>query len=330
MTDPANLMEEASAIDMNASDTIDPDAAGLEDAMFITKITTIPLVCKLALNPLHNRAQYVRMQYHGHFIGDDPTNRKMCRTHPCQKSLGAKTCPECDAYYAKAKRLKELKELKQTATAEYKRLEIETDIMKPVKGGWLLVIKPEDPKIRALKAKQGLINQLWGAPETSWTPAVPSLVSKMIEKGHNPFGLKQPTGWLKFWKTGEEKATRYHAAANTETKTIDHEGEKVEVEAYVKLNYNPAILKLKASEVPDVMEYEKRSAFTVAESEEFCKTFRAPDRFQNQKGGVDEDSEGGAETSTRTEAPSKEEAMAAVSNNVEAATPVVSQIDQAL
>lgn len=243
-----------------------------------------PLICKLVPDLLRGKVngkffEYFEVQEHGHIGGIDKTGKPMIFQHPCQKSLGASFCPECNRYWDEYKRL-------QLAggedTFEGKEIKKVMDMLSPKQKAWVYFITPESDSVKAVKLPRDLMNKLWGKAKTKWKDAIPSLIDDMKSKGMSPYDLKTPIGWLSLCKTGEKLGTTYHAAMAQKTEVIMENGRSSgTVNKFVSANVSQYLLtSFDISSLVDFRKIEQQRAFTAAESEAFAKNpFITPERI---------------------------------------------------
>lgn len=245
-----------------------------------------PLVAKLVPDLLRGRVNGRLMEYwevkeHGHVSGVDPkTNRPIISMHPCQKSLGASQCPECDKWYEELKRLK-LAGGKETVQG--KEIQKIIDIVKPRKKAWVLYVTPDSDVVKAVKLPESMMNILWGKAKTQWNEEIPSLLADMKASGMSPYDLRNsPIGWLSMHKTGEGLGTRYHAAIASKTEIEMLNGRPVgKKQSFISANVSDYILNsYDVKALPDFRVLEQNRAFTMEESVAFAKNpFITPQRI---------------------------------------------------
>jgi len=234
-----------------------------EDSPLVVK-----LVPDLGRGKINGRFQeYWEVREHGHISGiDQTTGRPVISFHPCQRTLGEKTCPECDKYYDLLAKIK-LSGGKETPQG--KELNKIAEIIKPRKKGWVLFVTPDSDVIKAFKAPESLLNILWGKPKRGDWEEIPSLIEDMRTKGMSPYDLRNNSmGWLSLYKTGKKLGTKYFAkiAARKEIEMVNGRpvGEKTvyvtaEVSDYILNSYD-------LNQLPDIRKYQSTYALTMDES----------------------------------------------------------------
>jgi hypothetical protein len=250
--------------------------------------------------------EYFEVLEHSHFGGIDKDGKPMVYAHPCQRSLGHKSCPECDKYFRELERLK-LAGGKDTVQG--KEINKAVQMLKIKKKGWVYYVTPDSNEVKAFKMPESLINLLWGRPQRGNWEEIPSLIAQMKQMSMSPYDLRGSTvGWLSLYKTGEKLGTKYHAtiAARDEPEIVNGRPmgmRKVfvnaEVSDFVLNSYDVKML-------PDFREIEKGNAFTMEESEEFAKNpFITPqriiDKFKKEAKKVNDADEAGDVQSTSVE-----------------------------
>lgn len=233
-----------------------------------------PLICKFIPDLLGPTLGGKIMLYwevieHQHIVGYDKADKPIMYSHPCQKTLGAKKCAECDRYYDDIPKVK----LAGEGSTEGKRLKLITDLCCPKTKGWVYFVTPESDIVKAVKLPKDLINQLWGKAKTKYKEAIPSFLDEIRKEGLNPYNLRSPIGWLKLWREGEGFGTEYHVeVAKSEKHIIENGVPKGKMVSYTEASVSEYILKnYPRSELPDFRKLEFRNAFTADESEEFAK-----------------------------------------------------------
>jgi len=242
-----------------------------------------PLVCKLVPDLLRGKVndkffEYFEVKEHGHIGGIDKAGKPMTYFHPCQKSLGYKTCPECDRYWKEKERLK----LAGETSAEGREIKKVTDLLNPKVKAWVNFVTPDSDTVKAVKLPKDLINKLWGKAQTSYTDAVPSLIADMKSKGMSPYDIKNPTGWLQISKTGEGFGTKYHiSVAKKEQPVIENGAVVGMMNKFVSANVSEFLLNtFDINTLVDFRKLEAQRAFTMEESEAFAKNpFVTPQRI---------------------------------------------------
>jgi hypothetical protein len=129
---------------------------------------------------------------------------------------------------------------------------------------------------------------------------IPSLLEAMKSKGVSPFDLTNSKGWVKLYITGSGINTEYHIEpAQVEKEDETKDGRKIKYMDDFVGEVHPHILsdEVDLSEIPNVVEFEKKFAFTVEESLTFVKEegtlAGVPEKFRkkgNQSPDVDTES----------------------------------------
>jgi hypothetical protein len=235
---------------------------------------------------------------HKHSIGVGKDGKPIVRSHPCQKSLGHKECPECDKYYE----LKDLLKSVGEATEEGKKLKASMDLLTPSVKGWIYLITPDANVIKAVRLPKDLINKIFGRAKTKWKEEVVGLISKMRADGMSPFDLKSSIGWLRMWKEGELFDTKYFVEVEQrELVEKNEQGRAIgKRTVFVDHDIDPAfIANYDISQLPNFREIEAKAAFTPEESAAFAENpFVTPARLLDQESETppEEEGEGGGST----------------------------------
>ena len=233
-----------------------------------------PLIMKLVKDPFTGKS-CVKIDSFKHMIGNTD---KDTRNHPCRDSLGLGSSPEKDYFWELISKLKTLREEGKKDTEEYEAVIALKKKFSPRAGGYVLYVEPGSPKIKALKVGPMFFNRLFGRKKTDWSAEVPSLVKQLSAKNKSAYldvdNEVNKTGWIKTWRTGERLATEYHNEPCTVEVEKVIEGEEVTVTKYIEYNLNDEIKAILAGEkeldltaVPDVIEFEKKQAWTLEESQ---------------------------------------------------------------
>ena len=266
-----------------------------------------PLIFKIVpqRRPSGKVEGYWAITAHTHLVGDgDPTNKKNYRSHLCQKTVGAKNCPECDKYYAIKETMYAMEKQGQKGSAAYLKADAQSKLIAPSQKGWLMVVLPGNPEVKAIRMPKDVLNKLWGKPATKFKPEVESLIKKMVAAGEDPYALKSSQGWIAAYKVGEGMGTQYAVAPATMTVAIDKRdasgnvvigpnGSPVKSNATFPLDatVHEAIHKTKTSDLPQLVKFEERNVWTLAESTYYATNLRTPASQMNQKGGHEEDAD---------------------------------------
>jgi len=273
---------------------------------------------------------YMKMTHHQHLVGDmDIDNFKSQRRHVCQKILGKKECKECDKYWETSSQYWDLEnEAKKNpgvkATKAYKLANIQTSLLKPKNGGWLHVVLPNNPQVKALQIGTDVVNKLFGKEKTKYRPAVESLTKKMVAAGDNPYNLKVKSGWIKIWKTGEKRSTEYTVQMAMNTVMVKlADGRERPSDVPAEFDVHPNIFATKRSELPDLMSFENRNVWTVAESTAFAETLATPERVLKEAGT---ESEGGDDMMAGGNAKPDVPPASALPPSVEATAKLIAQV----
>lgn len=281
------MTEQASPL--NSLFGFDPHAleAPGNDSRFVLKIPgpDRPLICKILPDPGYGsgKSWYRPLKQFSHMVGPNPDTDT--RQHVCQSFFGLSS-PENDAYWEYKKAAADLKKQGKGNSIEYSKLEALTKKFQPKNGGWLLIIEPESPVIKAVRVPVSVLDLLNGKEKTEYKPAIPSLIKQMAADGVSPFDIvqqKPKQGWIKIYKTGEGLATRYFVEAVTVNLTVEKDGRKFSATDYQELNVHAKILagELTRADLPDVVNFEKKFAFTPEESATYVKSqgTAVPQRF---------------------------------------------------
>lgn len=228
---------------------------------------------------------------HTHLVGDfDPNNKKNYRAHLCQKMFN-QNCPECDRGFENLAKMKEMEKSGQKGSKEHQKLEFENKFLLPQQRGWLIVVTPDSPEPKAIKVSKDVLNQLFGKPATKYKPAVESIVMAMSARGHDPYNLQSPTGWIKAWKVGEGMGTQYKVEPATVVKTVVIDGVSTQAAVPLSQPVMEQVLKTKASDLPNLGKLEERNYWSPEDSLYFSKNLRAPDHILAKSAGRQEEDE---------------------------------------
>jgi hypothetical protein len=286
----------------------DFDPNGLEtpgkDSRFILKVPgpDKPLICKIIPDPTYanGKSWYRPLKQFPFMVG--PNKDTDTRQKTCMSFFGERS-PENDAYWEYKKALSALKKAGKGNSTDATKLQTIVDRFYPKEGAWLLIIEPESAVIKALKVPQSVLQLLTGKDATETKPAIPSLIKTLESEGLSPFDVRRqkPTlGWIKIYKTGEKLATRYHVVPCTREIEVEHQGRKIRATEQHPYNVHEKILipgQLTRADLPNVVEFERKFAWTVDECDAFVKSVGTvvPERFlkrgRQQEGRVDETDE---------------------------------------
>lgn len=281
-----------------------------------------PLICKLVPDLLRGRVdgkffEYFEIQEHGHVGGVNKKGEKMIYSHPCRKSLGEKSCPECDRYWHEKERLK----LAGEHSAEGKAIKAVVDLLAPRRKVWVYFVTPESDQVKAVKMSKDLMNQLWGAPANKYKGEIASLIAGMKTKGMSPYDLKNPIGWMKIYKTGEGLGTRYFAEVAKKEEVIMENGRPAgTVNRFVSSPVSEYLMtSFDVKSLVDFRKIESERAFTPDESADFAKTLITPQRVIDMWKKEEE-----------TETPDATEKTQSVEKVMASIGPNLSEIDETL
>lgn len=251
-----------------------------------------PLIFKIVPQKRANGKSegYWAITKHTHLVGDrDPKNKKNYRSHLCQKSSGQSDCPECDTYFQILGQMRDLEKEGKKGTPEYLRLETQSKMIAPQQKGWLLVVLPESPEVKALCVGKDVLNKLFGKAATKFKPAIESLINKMAADGNDPYNLRSTTGWIKLFKEGEGRDTVYTVQSATVTVQVDMNGKKIPATVPMEMPVHENIFKTKRSDLPNLGKYEERSVWKKEWSDYMSKNFHAPEAALAADGGPSEE-----------------------------------------
>jgi hypothetical protein len=274
------------------------------DSRFILKVPgpDKPLICKIIPDPRYanGKSWYRPLKQFPFMVG--PNKDTDTRQKTCMSFFGEES-PENNAYWEYKKQLSVLKKAGKGNSIEATKLDVMVQKFYPKEGAWLLIIEPESPVIKAVKVPQSVLQFLTGKDATDTKPAVPSLIKALAADGVSPFDVRQskPTlGWIKIFKTGQGLATRYHVVPAQREIEVEHQGRKIKATEYQPLNVHEKITtpgQLTIADLPDVVDFERKFAWTLEECETFVKSNATvvPDRFlkrnRQPEGRVDETDE---------------------------------------
>ncbi len=271
------------------------------ESRFLTKVPeeSKAIICKIVPNPRYanGKSWYHPIRQFVYVAGPNPEKDK--RTKACMSFFDERS-PENDAYWTYKKEFSALKRLGKGNSVEAKKLEDLSKTFQPKDGGWILFVEPNSPTIRALKLPISAIHCLTGKDATEYKPAIPSLIKAMASDGLSPFDIrknKPKLGWIRIYKTGEGLATRYVVEAVKHEVLLEDKGKKFKASDYTELDVHEKFLtgQVTLEDFPDVVEYERKHAWTVAECDEYTKSLGTvvPERFlkKSNEGRVDETDE---------------------------------------
>lgn len=263
---------------------VDPgmvEQPGQNNGNFITKVPgpDKPLIVKCVINPDRGREGYLPMKSFPHMIGPNDQDR---RFHPCRTFFGDKQSPEYEALraaYDERDRL--MTSGKSEDSPEVQKQLAIISVFQSKNFGWLYVVEPDSPKVKALKIGQAVINSLFGRKGNSYVKELPSLIKELGAKGLNPYDLTKEEGWLCIYKTGEGMATEYTVRLDEKPVDVIVNGKKLNAMQPVSHKVNEKILEMTTDDLPNPMEFEERNAFTMEEARAFVASVgtKIPDRF---------------------------------------------------
>lgn len=263
-----------------------------------------PLICKLVVDPRRPNEAYRKVLYHRYMVGPNPKMDGRFMLSP--KVLQGKD-PIADAYWLAANKAKELKLAGKEDTPEYRRLDQQKKVFGNHERYHLLVIPLNETLPKVLTTVGMVVDGLFGKEAWGDKPATKGLVNKMKDLKRNPFNLRNKTGWLKIWKTGEGIETRYHVEEYVvETTMKDQEtGEDVAVKRPFAAEVSPNIFDLEVEQVPDLSKQDldnTKMLWTFDECQAYVDSYGStiPERCQKQQQSkrTNDDDEGGPHTKT--------------------------------
>jgi hypothetical protein len=204
-------------------------------------------------------------------------------------SIGADFSPEKDAYFSARKELKLIKE-RGGSKERVAQLETIVNKFKPTTRAYLLIVLPNDPKLKALRVPKSVIDDIFGVTEnqaSEYRPARKGLLNEMLEEGRSPFDFRSNVGWIQLTKTGSGISTKYkiEELQNIVTKTDGKQ--KITYSEPGTAEIHPLIPQLTRADVPNVYDFERKFAFTMEESKEFVASLGAkvPQRLIKNSSG---------------------------------------------
>jgi hypothetical protein len=178
---------------------------------------------------------------------------------------------------------------------EYLRLKAQSELIAPSQKGWLLVVLPDNPEVKAIRVGKDVLNQLFGKPATKTKAAVESVVQTMIANGNSPYDLKSNTGWISLHKEGEGMGTKYTVRPAMMKAEAMIAGRKTMVDVPAENPVHSAILKLKRSDLPNLAKIEERNVWKKEDSDYYAANLRVPQHIledaRNGGQGVHEEDE---------------------------------------
>lgn len=263
-----------------------------------------PLICKLVVDPRRPNEAYRKVLYHRYMVGPNPQKDGRFMLSP--KVLQAKD-PIADAYWDAHGKAKALKLANKEDSAEYRRLEQQKKVFGNHERYHLLVIPLNSTLPKVLTTVGMVVDGLFGREAWGDKAATKGLVSKMKDLKRNPFNLRNKTGWLKIWKTGQGIETRYHVEEYTvETTMKDQEtGDDVAVKRPFAAEVSPNIFDLEIEQVPDLSKQDmdkSQMLWSFDECQAYVDSYGStiPDRCkkQDRQQRAERDDEGGPTTKT--------------------------------
>jgi hypothetical protein len=240
--------------------------------------------------------KYLEVEYFKHRIGN---GEKDIREHPSAESLGIGAAPEKEAMW---NYIEHRKAFPDRESKEYLALTKLKSVFEPKLKYFLWILEPGSSKIKALKVPQSVKLALYGRPAKNHSAEIPSLIAQMQNKGLTPFVDKNPDknkkGWLKLYKTGEGLATRYVVEVATEKGKTVVDGTEVEFTKTKEYQLGDEIQNIIAGKakfdpttIPDVLEMERKQAWTYDESKAFVAAMGSiagtPKRFLKTENSED-------------------------------------------
>jgi hypothetical protein len=261
-----------------------PEESGKKDYRFISEIPgpDNPLIVKLLPNPYNPKTGYIPMDYYTFKVGP---NDKDYRSRPSLQSLGMiDKDPEAEKKFEYVKQLSNFKKDGLTKDSpKWKAVKAAMSIYEAKSMGWVHIIEPGKAEIRCLKLRTAMIQTLFGREGGGNIKPIPSLLEALGKKGKSPYGITREDCWLKIYKTGVGIATEYHIepCQTNEMRVLD--GVEVEVKAFQSFPVAASLknAKLKPSDLPNPIEFEKKNAFTLEETQTFIESSGTifPERF---------------------------------------------------
>jgi hypothetical protein len=264
---------------------VDYDRAGQSAGSFRSAILRLPkagevLIGKFVVIPDGSRRPYLPAPYYDFMVGDDPT--KDGRSHFSLKMVQA-DCPKDAVYWAQMKARKKLKEEGKQDTREYKRAEALIAANRPKTGALLLFVEKGQKTVKPLFIKEQMIQELFGVKDHWQKPDSPGLFRKLKEEGHSPYDMRSSTGWIKLYKSGSGKDTKFNAELDQHSTEAVINGKTVKVRAPTEHEVDPAIIEMiKGGKLPDLITLasDPKEMWTNDECEDYAKNLTIPDRFK--------------------------------------------------
>jgi len=252
------------------------------------------IIAKLMCDPTYSNGSkiYRPANYYTHPTGNKQTDKSR---HICRTFFGEKTSPENEKFWEIVKGLSQLKKQQLSDSQEARVLKEKLKIFKPSRRGYILFVRPESPNIQALRIPESIIDTLIGCKGDDYKEAKVSLIDTMIASGNSPFDLTSNTGWLKFYKRGESINTEYFVEpAEVQSVAETKDGKKVKYnEPLAAIVHSRFLEDLSIEEVPNVLAFEARFAFTVEESQAFVESEGSlsgvPARFRRNRPEQDDE-----------------------------------------
>lgn len=254
----------------------------------ITSIDAEPTIVRLCRNPVIKQ-EAVEVFYFEYKLG------KNTYTRPCRNSLGVGPNPTLEKYKELLKIRDELKSAGKADTETYKENEALLKLFKPKKKYYLFGFEPGETTLKAIKVSPLIIDQIWGYKGNQYKKAVPSLKDTIAKKGIPIFMVgdkdKNDIGWVKMWRTGEKLGTSYHISLHTKTVQKEVDGMIIDVPVPVKIEIPDSLYEtgIDTSNVPDVVEFEKKYAWSLEEEQLFVKNLGqfVPQRIKDDMANKD-------------------------------------------
>jgi hypothetical protein len=261
---------------------VDYDKAGQSDTGFRSPITRLPkagevLVGKFIVIPDGSRRPYLPAPYF-----DDPT--KDGRMHFSLKMIQA-DCPKNNIYWDNMKLRKKLKAEGKTETREYKRVEALIAANRPKTGALFLFIEKGQKTVRPLFLKETMIEELFGVKGHWQKPDAPGLLKNLKAEGRNPYDVLSNEGWIRLWKTGTGKDTKFHVELDQEVSEVVMNGRTVKAKVPTECPVDPAVIDMiKGGKLPDLLALasDPKEMWSNDECEEYAKNLTIPERFQKR------------------------------------------------
>lgn len=278
------------------------------------------IVVKLVANPrllVNGKATSVySFMEHSHVA--QIRGQTMNLNHPCRKTLGEESCPECDRFYElndiirgirdqvknaipKGQRLAEDEYTRRSVTInpQYPSIKKEADRLRPREGYYVLVNRLDSDKIEALRLNRPAYNAIFKPiPATDKADEQPPLLERLKAQGYDPFRLRhfndttpdgkvrRPGGWLKIYSVGSVSSGNYavrveHHETLQEVSMPD--GTKMMGKFPCATPVSPVLLSktLQEKDFPDVKALAAAYAFAQEDHVRYVKTGELPSRRQS-------------------------------------------------